>query len=586
MSFGAQGYLLLLVLVPLVGGLAAWWLLWRRAARQRLGQRAAGSAAPLIGPALLIGAIAFAGFAAARPQIGERTVQVEDRGIDVVIVLDVSQSMFAADAEPTRLGRAQSEIIALLDRMQGDRAGLVIFAGQPFTRSPLTSDLPALARLVAGVHEERGLLQPGSDLGAAITAGQRLLQGGDADSKAMLLISDGEDHGRGIDLALAEASAAGITLYAAGAGTPGGAPVLDTDPDTLATRPRLDASGAPVTTRLDAAALTRIAEAGGGRYVQLAGDGRPLTGLGADFDSLGATTFGREETATPTERFRTFAAIALALAVAGSLLPLLAAREARARVLRLWPLAGAGLLIGAICTGGAADANRRGNRSYVAGEYGAALDAYRTAQALAPDRDEPYYNASNALDRDGDYAAAIDEAKRVFPAANEEIEALTEYALGNHYAGASRTLDALEAYKRALLADPDDADAKHNLEVLLERLAEQPTATPSPPPVEGTPTPGDGQDGDPGGQPTASGGEATAEATAGNPGGEGTPQVGDSESDLSPQEIQRRLDEALEGIDEEFTVEEALRVLDLLNRQNRGELAAPADDGDSATPDY
>ncbi len=168
MSFGAPGYLAFLVVAALAGAAMIRWAVWRQSARRRFGGEPARAPSAYVAPALLLAAAAVAAFAAARPQAGDTKSTVEDRGIDLMIVLDVSNSMFADDVAPTRLGRAQSEIGALLDRMTGDRAGLVIFAGAPFARSPLTSDLTALRGIVEGVDEERGLVPPGSDLGAAI----------------------------------------------------------------------------------------------------------------------------------------------------------------------------------------------------------------------------------------------------------------------------------------------------------------------------------------------------------------------------------------------------------------------------------
>jgi hypothetical protein len=145
--------------------------------------------------------------------------------------------------------------------------------------------------------------------------------------------------------------------------------------------------------------------------------------------------------------------------------------------------------------------------------------------------------------------------------------------------------EALEAYRRALLADPNDGDAKHNLEVVAKELAQTPSPTPTPeaPRIEATPTrgPNDGEPGNADGD-----GEATAEPGA----GEGTPDPSTEplpadDSELTPEQLQRALDEALRGLEEEFTTEEALRVLDLLERQNRLQLEQPGRPAAGA-PDY
>jgi len=591
MSFGAPAYLWFLLLVPASAAMYAAWVAWRAGARRRFGSAISDAAWPYAVAAMLVVAAAFAAFAAARPQFGERETRVEQHGIDLVIALDISQSMFATDVEPTRLRRAQDEIIALLDRSQGDRVGLVVFAGRPFVRSPLTGDTAALARLVEGVDRELGLVPPGSDVGSAIREGVELLEGGEAEARALVVISDGEDHTDLVAGAIRDATAAGVTVYTAGVGTAQGSAVMDRDPETLELRPRRDDSGQPVVTRLDAAALRSIATVGGGRYVELSGDGRPLTGLAPDFDSLAATTFDVQEQSEPIERFQVFTAIALALVVAASIVPVAVTQRREAGSPRpgwrcLWPLGAAGLFIGAMCASEVATLNREANLDYAQGRYDEALSGYRTAQAIDPSHKELFHNAGNALNKKGEYALAAEETKKGLPADDDELAALLEYAIGNHYAGGQRLNEALEAFKRSLIENPEDEDAKHNLEVIQWLLDRSPTPSPTPavPPPEVTPTvqPGD----DEGGGGTQGEGQSTpqpGEQGDSTPGAEGTPGPGDRE--MTPQEIQRALEDALRGIDEEFTVEEALRVLELLEQRNRSQLQQPSGGGGGA-PDY
>lgn len=580
MSFGAPGYLAFVALVPVAAAVLFAWTVWRHRAASRFGRTHTGVRAYIV-PVLLLCALAFAAFAAARPQYGDRSTRVEDRGIDLVVVLDVSQSMYAADAAPSRIGRAQAELQSLLERLEGDRVGVVIFGGSAFVRSPLTSDVAALSRLIGGVDQERGLVQPGSDLGAAIGRAQTLVTSGDAETKALLIISDGEDHGGRVATEIANARVTGTVIYTAGAGTTAGSPVLDANPDTGELMPRFDTDGAPVLTRLDAAALRRIAETGGGRYIELAGAGRPLTALASELESLDSTTFATSESAEPVERFQLFAGVALALALVSYAVTLPRPRVLAHRVARLWPLAGAGLLLGAICGDDVASLNRRGNDRYNAGDYATAVERYREAQELAPDRPELHYNAGNALNRRGEFGPAVAESKRALTSGDDDLIARVEYAIGNHYAGEQRLTDALEAYKRALLADPSDGDAKHNLEVILQRIEATPTAIPpTVAPPEGTPDPSDS--GDPGGEPSAGAGTETPDATS----GEGTPSPGGEQSQADPEAVRRALEEALRGIDDEVTVAEALRILDLLEEQNRQELEEPRGGGEPGVPDY
>jgi Ca-activated chloride channel family protein len=620
MTFGAPLYLWLLLLLPACGGALGGWLWWRRRARARFGGVHADSIASrivlVLSPLLLLGAIALTVLAAARPQAGERTREVEDRGIDLVIVLDVSQSMLATDAPPSRIELAQREIDALLAALTGDRVGLVIFAGDTFVRSPLTSDLAAVRVLVAGVARERGFLQPGSDLGAGINDALDVLARGEAASKAILVVSDGEDHGESAATALARARSRDVRIYAAGVGSPDGAPVLDVDIATGASSPRIDDTGQIVLTRLEDQNLRALADASGARYLTL-GD-EPLLALASSFDELAATTFGTRESTRKVERFQVFAALALLLANLELLLLVVPRRPGASSIIRLWPIAASAIFVAGVCAKSAADVNEDANDTYARGDHEAALDLYRTAQAMdcgtaAPGCAAPelYYNAANALDQLQRFAEAIEEARAgcagaapacvhpecapgAIPAtpkpectpADSALAAAVEYNLGNHFANAGRLLEALGAYRRALYADPGDDDAKHNYEVAARRL------TPSPSPtiqIDLTPlitaTPGDtGSAGGPGEEGGSTPAPDAGEGAQSTPGADSqVPQP----QELSREELQRRLAEALAGIDLEFTPEEANRILDYLAEENRRSIEdATGDITRPAQPDY
>jgi Ca-activated chloride channel family protein len=576
-SYGAPGYFVLLALIPVCIAIAAWWLVWRVGARHRIGVPAEHASRRLIVtvvPLLLIAAIALSAYAAARPQFGERTATGEERGIALVVVLDVSNSMLATDAAPTRLAASQAQIEALVDRMHGSRFGLVIFARQPFVRAPMTLDAHAFREIVAGVDGERALVPAGSDLGAAIRAGTSLLApSGASESKVILVVSDGEDHAAAIAPAVAEASKAGIRIYAAGAGTAAGAPVRDFNVTTGEMTTRLDANGAPVLTRLDEGKLAALATAGGGRYVRL-NDRGGLTSLGAEFSAMPSTLFGERAAPQPIERFGIFAAIALLLVVIELLAPALQSwsRLLRGGTGRLWPLAAVGLLLGAVCSTRVATLNDSGNAAYDRGDYAGALSAYATAEALDPARAEIRSNAGNAYDRAGDYDKAIAETGRALQRA-ESLRAVLEYGLGNHHAAAGHIADALEAYKRALLADPGDADAKHNLEVELALV-----------PRSLTPAPTAGASRTPDASGTNASQRTPKPEHSGTPSADATKEPGSSDGSPVPastpqsrEDVNRDLTDALSEIDKQFSVAEALRALELLDAQNQRKLDAIGD---------
>lgn len=581
MTFGSPLFLSLLALVGLSLIAIGLWLRWRGLARRRFGELG-GTATDskrtlLVSPFLIITAVALTAIAAARPQFGERSQPSEERGIDVAIVLDISRSMDATDVAPTRLEAAQAQLASLLERFHGDRVGLVVFAGDTIVRSPLTSDMSALTAVIGNVHAEQGLLRPGSDLGAGIEAGRRLLQSGEARTRVMLIVSDGEDHGATLDSAITRSVGDGIDLYVLGVGTVEGAPVVD-----AAGSAELDATGVPITTRLDEIALQSIAERGDGRYALANAGDEAVSDIAAGLAALKATTFSQDEGTLPIERFQVFAALALLLA---DLELLWWARPwpGGRRLSRLWPLAASTVFLAALCSTSAAEINERGNEAYERGEYERALELYRTVAAGDEASGEAAHNASNALQRLGRRDEAIDEARRAVLELPDS--AVAQYALGSHFAADGQFAGALEAFKRVLLLEPDDPDAKHNLEVVTILLTPTPESTVAP--RDGTPEPGSGQDSASGGEPAPDPDSATLAADQST--NNGTPVVGTTPADplapaqdLTDEELRRAIDEALEGIEEEFTTEEALELLRLLEEENRRSVGDQ--EGDVARP--
>lgn len=572
MSVGEPLFLLFLIAVPAAAlALAALWR-WRSHAEAAYAGRAALEAlSPGRSPvrralkaALLLTALALLALAAARPQMGSREMPLERRGMDLMIVLDVSESMEAADVAPSRRERARQEVEALLDRLQGDRVGLVLVSGSSFLRSPVTSHLGVVKQIVASAPQERLLLQAGTALAGGIDAAAASLSKSEAATRVILVVSDGEDHD---DRALEAARAAGrqgLLVYAAGVGTPSGGTIPEVDPATGAAQPKVDpATGAPIVTRLNSALLRGVAAAGGGRYVALEGTGAPLPALASEFARLESTVFATGSEKRPEERFQWF------VALAGLLLALeLVVSDTRARpffprrgAAALGPLAVATGLLAAACASGVHSLNEDGNRFYARGQYERALDSYQRARADRPDLYQIDYNIGNALHRLGDYPRAVEETRRATAAADSDLAFRAYYSLGNHHFRLGRLQAAFDAYKQALILNPDDFDAKYNLEVVARLMAESARGGPPPSPESST-----GEEGPPG-QETPS--------QEGSAGGEGQPQpspglpAGQAGEQAPADGLEQSLAEALAGIDEELTIEEALRVLDMLREQQR-----------------
>ena len=586
MSFGEPRFLLLLIAVPLAGlALAALWR-WRSRAEATYAGRAALEALnPGRSPArralkvgLLLAALAFLALAAARPQIGSREVPLERRGVDLMIVLDVSESMEAADVAPSRRERARQEIEALIDRLQGDRVGLVLVSGSAFLRSPVTSDLGVIEQIVASTSQERLLLQAGTALAGGIDVAAEALSGSEAATRIILVVSDGEDHE---DRALEAARAAnreGLLVYAAGVGTTSGGTIPQVDPTTGAAQPKVDpATGAPVVTRLNDALLRGVAAAGGGRYVALEGSGAPLAALAGEFARLESTVFATGTEQQPEERFQWFVAAAGLLLALELLLsdtrgkPFFLRRKAAA----LGPLAVMAGLLAAACASGVHSLNEDGNRFYAQAQYDHALDSYQRARAERPDLFQLDYNIGNALHRLGDYARAVEETQRATAATDGYLAFRAFYSLGNHHFRLGQLQAAFDAYKQALLINPDDLDSKYNLEVVARLMAEQP-----PPSSPGS---GPGEEAPPGQETPSPEGSSGSEGTPQAGGGQPPPATGEQ---APADDLEQSLAEALAGIDEELTIEEALRVLDVLREQQRLQPAPAGQPGSGQALDY
>ncbi len=574
MSFGAPQLLALLAAVPLAALAVALFARWRSRAEARfLGERAAAtpdaaSARPRLAlkGALLALGLALLALAAARPQIGSREVPVERRGIDLVIALDVSRSMDAADVIPSRLAGAQEAIGALLDRLHGNRVGLVLFARDSVVRSPLTEDLTVIDRLVTSATQERGLTAPGSSLGAGVDAAAESLAASEAVSRAIIVVSDGEDFGGTAVEAVQRAAGEGILVYTAGVGTRSGAPLLEVEPEGERIPMVEETPGGPIVTRLDEGLLRRMADIGGGSYLGLSGTNGSLAPLADELGGLEKTLFALESKSRPVERFQWFVAAGLALLALESVLPASRGQPRRRSGATRWPLLPAAVLVAfatAACVASAHRLNEEGNSLYEEGAFGEALEAYREAQVERPDLAELNYNAANALHRLEDYERAVDEVLRALPIEDDDLAFRAYYALGNNYYRLGRLADAFDAYKRALILDPSDVDAKFNLELVGRLLAQQLPGAPAPgedgqPPPTGQQVPAEGEEG-----------QAVPDGAEGPPGEAGP-------GDQRREELDRALSDALAGIDEQFTVEEALDVLDLLRERQSLEPGLPS----------
>ena len=268
----AEPRLALLALAAPAGAAIAWWLLARRArAESAWASRAIeprlrplDRPRPPLVTALLVGlAILGTALALARPRWGESVETVEQKGVDVVFVLDTSASMAAYDVTPSRLWLAQSLVRRMAARQPGNRVALVQAEGVGVVMSPLTVDVAVLDLLLDAV-EPGSLPVPGSQIGPAIERATLLFPAGAEKQRVMVVLSDGEYFGEDLSPAIERLKTAGVVVHAIGVGTPAGAPVPQLGRPNEFKRGK---GGEVVVSRLEPAALEKLAAETGGSYL-------------------------------------------------------------------------------------------------------------------------------------------------------------------------------------------------------------------------------------------------------------------------------------------------------------------------------
>ncbi len=269
---------------------------------------------------LTLAALALMLVAAARPQWGSEVREIEQEGLQVMIALDVSQSMLVEDVKPSRLDRARLEIADLTGRLDGDEIGIVLFSGASFVQVPLTSDyLTALNYLDSA---NPGIIsRPGTVLGDAIRTAAAAFDPDLSSQKVLIIMTDGEDVETDPLQAAQEAAAQDILIYTIGFGTPEGEPVPETDQLGNVIGYRTDAQGNVAISRLDEATLQQIAQTGGGRYYRATAGGAELTSLLDEIDGLQRAQLQSRFETTYIERYQIFLWLALGALIAYELIP-------------------------------------------------------------------------------------------------------------------------------------------------------------------------------------------------------------------------------------------------------------------------
>ena len=317
--FANPHYLYLLAVIPLLIGL---FVYEQRLLRRRL--RAFGNPAllarlmpnvshtrPHVKFGMLLVALALLIVALARPQFGSKLQTVKHQGVEAMIVLDVSNSMMAEDVQPNRLERSKMMLSKLIDQMNDDKIGLIVFAGDAYVQLPITADAVSAKMFLQSIQTNM-VPRQGTAIGAAIDLAMRSFGAEQSDAgRTIIVITDGENHEDDAVAATKTAHERGVTVHVVGMGTPSGSPI----PVNGTMSYRKDREGNVVVTKLNEEMCRQIASAGAGVYVRADNSNTALKALLQQIDKMQKGDLETQTYSEYDEKFYIFAWIALFLIV-------------------------------------------------------------------------------------------------------------------------------------------------------------------------------------------------------------------------------------------------------------------------------
>lgn len=417
----------------------------------------------------------FMGVALLKPYSGVEMREVKRKGVDLYLLVDLSQSMLAEDIKPNRLVRARMEIQDFIAKAKGDRIGLIGFAGTSFVFVPLTTDREALSLFINELSADDIALQ-GTDIKGAIEkAVASFKTQSEISSKAIILMTDGEDS-IGLDSSvLDDIQKLGIKVFVIGIGTTEGAPIPQ-----IGGGYKSDDDGQVVLTRLNEKSLQDLAVATNGGYVRSISGDLDLEeiytqGIKKSFSDV---NFSSEQKKIPHYQFQFF----LLLALIFFILEMLVTNRKkywrqffRFKKQKLATFFVLGMFL--LCSAEAVAKNpysfEKGNTWYQKGDYTAALKQYEDLSKNNPDDAELSYNLGDTYYQLQQYDKARTEFKKSLNAEDEQIRKQALYNLGNTEFRAKDYQAALDAYDKAIKIDPDYTKAKLNYDFVKKMLEEQ-----------------------------------------------------------------------------------------------------------------
>lgn len=309
----------ILVCIPVFIGAYIWYTRRKRRQLAKFGDPTlvrelmpnASRVRPNVKFSILMVALVLLILAAARPQYGQREQTIKRQGIEAIIALDISNSMLAEDVAPSRLDRAKQMLSKMIDQMVDDKVGLVVFAGEAYTQLPITCDYVSAKMFLNSITPDLIKTQ-GTAIGAALnTAIQSFGSEDSGASRAIILITDGENHEDDATAVAARAKELGIKVIVVGIGKPEGSPIPMPGTNNF----RKDRQGNVVVSRLNEDMCRDIAKAGNGIYVRCDNTNTAMRTLQKEIDTLATTEIETKVYTDYNEQFQSFALVALFLLI-------------------------------------------------------------------------------------------------------------------------------------------------------------------------------------------------------------------------------------------------------------------------------
>ena len=390
--------------------------------------------------------------------------KITRNGIDVIIALDVSNSMLAQDITPNRLERAKQFLNKLIDKLDNDRVGIVVFAGKAYLQMPLTGDHSA-AKMYLSAATPQTIPTQGTVISEALKMCYSSFNSKEKKYKAVVLISDGEDHEENALKVAEEMAQQGVIINTIGMGTPEGAPIMDPVTNEL----KKDEQGITVITKLNEQALADIAKKGNGDYHLFSNTDAVVNSLYNNLSTMDKRTVNDDSLVNYKSWFQLLLGAALLFLIIE--LFIAEVKNVRSKSKKLIAV----ILLISVSLAATAQAENEniklGNDAYKRKDYQSAIKYYNTV--VEKNNAIANYNLGNALYKADKKEEAIAAYEKAVEAMNIPIEKSNSlYNKGVVLQNDKKTEDCILNYKNALKIDPNNIDARHNLQIALQKQKE------------------------------------------------------------------------------------------------------------------